>query len=111
MNQESCDINLKTIGGETPVHIAVERSFNKCAEVLVTNGANVNAQDLNGNTALHRVFLKAEMKNAFESVPVEKVSIHMFHLISLFMMLVRSRNLHMSYQNLRVASTCTQIQP
>ncbi|XP_033642423.1 E3 ubiquitin-protein ligase MIB2-like [Asterias rubens] len=73
INQGLCDINLKTTVGQTALHLATDKSYYKCIEALVPNGANVNAQDLNGNTALHCVLLKDEMEDAFESVPVEKL--------------------------------------
>ena len=39
--------------GRTPLHSAVKHNHLACAEILVKNGADVNARDVLGNTPLH----------------------------------------------------------
>ena len=39
--------------GRTPLHFAVYYNHLACAEILVKNGADVNARDVLGNTPLH----------------------------------------------------------
>ena len=39
--------------GETPLQLAARYSHNEIVELLIDNGADVNAKDVNGNTPLH----------------------------------------------------------
>ena len=47
------DVNAKNENGFTPLHIAVSKGYKEVAELLVTNGADVNTKD-NGSTPLHK---------------------------------------------------------
>ena len=44
---------LQTHGHFTALHMAAQNSHNECLQVLITNGAEVNAQLSDGTTALH----------------------------------------------------------
>ncbi|XP_038061716.1 E3 ubiquitin-protein ligase MIB2-like [Patiria miniata] len=63
VKQANCNKELKTIAGQTALHMAIDKTNNKCIEALVNNGANVNAQDGDGDTSLHLVMMKASMKD------------------------------------------------
>ena len=47
------DVDTKNENGFTPLHIAVSKGYKEVAELLVTNGADVNTKD-NGSTPLHK---------------------------------------------------------
>ena len=48
------DVNVKDEGGETPLHHAALKGHKEIAEVLITNGADLNAKDLlDDSTPLH----------------------------------------------------------
>lgn len=46
--------NCDTIYGETPLHKAVKTNVVDNVKTLITNSADANIQDFNGNTVLHR---------------------------------------------------------
>ena len=61
--QESCQIDMPTMGtNETPLHIAAREGQIRCVESLVGYGADVKANDVVGNTSLHLVLAKRNMK-------------------------------------------------
>ena len=49
------DINAKDINGQTPLHVAILSGHFTVAEALVSNGADVQAQDKLGRTALMNI--------------------------------------------------------
>ncbi|MHB0999609.1 MAG: ankyrin repeat domain-containing protein [Armatimonadota bacterium] len=51
--RKGADISAKTDDGDTPLHVAAERSENGKAAVLLIHKADVNARDSDGNTPLH----------------------------------------------------------
>ncbi|MBY0353599.1 ankyrin repeat domain-containing protein [Candidatus Babeliales bacterium] len=46
-------INAPNALGQTPLHLAAKRLNLECAQLLMDNGANINAVDGDGNNALH----------------------------------------------------------
>jgi len=53
--EKRVDWNSRTKFGETPLHHAAQRLNYKLVAFLLKNGANVNAQTISGETALHKV--------------------------------------------------------
>jgi len=49
------DVNVKGIGGMTPLHRAAREGHKEVSELLIANSADVNAKDKRGRTPLHRV--------------------------------------------------------
>ncbi|XP_034976183.1 E3 ubiquitin-protein ligase MIB2 isoform X2 [Zootoca vivipara] len=50
-----CDINLKNNRNQTPLHLAVTQGHMEMVRLLVSEGCNVNAEDEDGDTAMHIV--------------------------------------------------------
>ncbi|XP_033012239.1 E3 ubiquitin-protein ligase MIB2 isoform X2 [Lacerta agilis] len=50
-----CDINLKNNRNQTPLHLAVTQGHMEMVQLLVSEGSNVNAEDEDGDTAMHIV--------------------------------------------------------
>lgn len=55
---DQIDVNLSDIGGESPLHFAIQRLNSQIVELLVSSGADCNQQDKNGNTSLHNLLTK-----------------------------------------------------
>ena len=48
------DVNVRScVDGRTPLHMAALHGRTSCAQVLLSNGAHVNVQDVESNTPLH----------------------------------------------------------
>ena len=60
--QSTCDINAKNSKQHTPLHCAIINGQSRVVETLVGHGADLNAADGRGNTALHIVFVKKNAK-------------------------------------------------
>ncbi|XP_022111472.1 serine/threonine-protein phosphatase 6 regulatory ankyrin repeat subunit B-like isoform X2 [Acanthaster planci] len=58
VKQKNCSKDVKNTKGHTALHLAIIKKHYECAKVLVDNGADVNAQDDEGNTCLHLVMMK-----------------------------------------------------
>ena len=63
----ACNKDLTTHGGHTPLHLSVNRGFKKCVEALVNSGADVNAQDEDGDTCLHFAMMKATVRSVLSA--------------------------------------------
>lgn len=50
--QPKPNVNILDFNGETPLHVAAKNGFYPAAEMLLAHGADVNAIDSEGNTAL-----------------------------------------------------------
>uniref|UniRef100_A0A670JCT6 E3 ubiquitin-protein ligase MIB2 n=1 Tax=Podarcis muralis TaxID=64176 RepID=A0A670JCT6_PODMU len=50
-----CDINLKNNRNQTPLHLAVTQGHMEMVQLLVSEGCDVNAEDEDGDTAMHIV--------------------------------------------------------
>ncbi|XP_038069488.1 E3 ubiquitin-protein ligase MIB1-like [Patiria miniata] len=72
VKQHGCNKELKTNSGQTALHLAVDNAHKKCIEALVNSGANVNAQNSDGDTSLHLV-MKASIKDIMRVTPLEKL--------------------------------------
>ncbi|XP_071944966.1 E3 ubiquitin-protein ligase MIB1-like [Antedon mediterranea] len=59
IQQGKADVDVQNAKKRTPLHLAVEKGMLKMIELLVKNGANVNAQDEEGDTALHELHIRA----------------------------------------------------
>ncbi|XP_038061729.1 E3 ubiquitin-protein ligase MIB2-like [Patiria miniata] len=70
VKQANCNKELKNNDGQTALHLATNDTYNKCIEALVNNGANVNAQDSDGDTSLHLVMIEASMKDILRVTPL-----------------------------------------
>ncbi len=53
MIYNEANIDAETSGKLTPLMIACERGSEEIASLLLTVGADINAADIAGNTALH----------------------------------------------------------
>ena len=61
--QSSCNINIRTTNGLTPLHIAAHEGHTAIVEVLVGYGADLNAADEErGNAPLHLIIARKNMK-------------------------------------------------
>ena len=60
--QETCEVDRKNFADQTPLHIASREGHIKSLECLVGYGADVEVTDLQGNTPLHFVLAKKNMK-------------------------------------------------
>ena len=61
--QHSCNLNLRSRSETlTPLHIAVHEGYSIIVERLVGYGADLNAVTSDGNTVLHLVISRKNMK-------------------------------------------------
>ena len=60
--QNTCDVDTKSFADQTPLHVACREGRPRSLEYLVGYGADVGVADLQGNTALHYVLGKKNMK-------------------------------------------------
>jgi len=51
--ENNADVNALTAAKRTPLHIACIRGRPDYSKLLLMKGANVNLQDIDGNTPLH----------------------------------------------------------
>ena len=61
--EQSCDVNVRTNQGSTPLMYAMVRSIKsdkECIKMLLEHGANTKMSDINGRTALHRELYKEQ---------------------------------------------------
>ena len=56
LDREHIDINAKSSGGDTALHYAAEQLEEECVSLLLAKGGNVNAQNEQKETALHKLF-------------------------------------------------------
>lgn len=47
------DPNIKTIGGDTVLHLAVDTELNQIVSLLLSYDADPNSVNIDGNTPLH----------------------------------------------------------
>lgn len=46
-------MNCQNNVGQSPLHLAVQQGYSSMVEILVKHGADVNAEDQDGDTGLH----------------------------------------------------------
>lgn len=51
--ESSVEIDSRTIYYETPLMLAARKGNDRITKLLIENGANINAKDIFGDTALH----------------------------------------------------------
>ncbi|XP_062855241.1 E3 ubiquitin-protein ligase MIB2 isoform X2 [Trichomycterus rosablanca] len=56
-----CDINIRNNRGQTPLQLAVTQGHVQLVELLVVEGANVNAEDEEGDTAMHTALSRQQL--------------------------------------------------
>ena len=68
-----CSINFKTNKGQTALMLATERTHTTVIELLVEHGSDINAEDEDGDTALHMA-LMAQSVSALGDVSCSSIS-------------------------------------
>ncbi|XP_038061250.1 serine/threonine-protein phosphatase 6 regulatory ankyrin repeat subunit B-like [Patiria miniata] len=69
IKQEKCKKDPKNLKEETPLHLAIQMGHFECADALIKNGADVNAQDKDGNTGLHRLMIQVSLQESLSTTP------------------------------------------
>ena len=59
--QGHCDINLRNARGQTALSLAISEAFTDMIELLIEHGADVNADDNDGDTPLHLAVMHQAM--------------------------------------------------
>jgi ankyrin repeat protein len=67
--QDICEIDAVTHAGMTALHIAVHQGHSRIVERLVGFGANLNAQDSDGDTPLHLTLLREAVDTLSADTP------------------------------------------
>ena len=71
---------MNTKDGETPLILAVSRDHARIVDLLIKNGANINATDKDGDTSLHVALMRhATLTNPLVQLLIS-VSICLVHL-------------------------------
>lgn len=66
--QPHVDLNVRNNQTHTPLHCAIIGGYSAIIEALVGYGADINAADLEGNTALHILLIKKVAKPLSEEL-------------------------------------------
>nr|XP_060615013.1 E3 ubiquitin-protein ligase MIB2 [Anolis sagrei ordinatus]XP_060615014.1 E3 ubiquitin-protein ligase MIB2 [Anolis sagrei ordinatus] len=64
LKEGRCDVNLKNNRNQTPLHLAVTQGHMEMVQALVQEGADVNAEDEDGDTAMHIVLEREHVASA-----------------------------------------------
>lgn len=67
--QSACNISLKTLTSLTALHVAAHEGYCAGIELLVGYGADLNAIVDDGNTALHLILVRKNMKPLDSNTP------------------------------------------
>ncbi|GAA6108319.1 E3 ubiquitin-protein ligase MIB2 isoform X3 [Tachysurus ichikawai] len=62
-----CDVNIRNNRGQTPLQLAVTQGHMQVVELLVIEGANVNAEDEEGDTAMHTALSRQQLTTMLSS--------------------------------------------
>lgn len=60
-NQPTCDVNALNNDRRTPLMMAVLKGYSGCTELLVSYGADLEAEDHEGDTVLHMALFRQTM--------------------------------------------------
>ena len=61
--------------GETALHISVQQQFTECLKLLMEYDADVNLQDLEGNTPIHIAFINGSDSYLNEMMPCYSINL------------------------------------
>lgn len=61
--QGRCDINIRNNRNQTPLQLAVTQGHTELVQLLVDEGADVNMEDEDGDTAMHVALLRPQLAN------------------------------------------------
>lgn len=68
--QGRCDINIRNNRNQTPLQLAVTQGHMDLVQLLVAEGADVNMEDEDGDTAMHVALLRPQLANVMLSPTV-----------------------------------------
>lgn len=68
--QGRCDINIRNNRNQTPLQLAVTQGHTDIVQLLVDEGADVNMEDEDGDTAMHVALLRPQLANIMLSPAV-----------------------------------------
>jgi len=68
--QGRCDVNIRNNRNQTPLQLAVTQGHIDLIQLLVDEGADVNMEDEDGDTAMHVALLRPQLANVALSPPV-----------------------------------------
>ncbi|XP_025083296.1 E3 ubiquitin-protein ligase MIB2-like isoform X2 [Pomacea canaliculata] len=73
--KEGCDVTIANEKGQTAGHMAAMRGYSSLLKLMLSRGADFNAQDVAGDTPLHDAILKKETSAAEVIISWPKVDI------------------------------------
>ena len=68
--QGRCDINIRNNRNQTALQLAVTQGHTDLVQLLVSEGADVNMEDEDGDTAMHVALLRPQLASVMLSPPV-----------------------------------------
>ncbi|XP_050408666.1 serine/threonine-protein phosphatase 6 regulatory ankyrin repeat subunit B [Patella vulgata] len=92
-----CDVNLSDGKGITPLILAVEQNETQIAKCLHQHGANINKQDINGRSPLHRAIQNGNKSIVSVLLEIHGCDVNLFdnQNISPLMSAVKNKNLEL----------------
>lgn len=64
LSQGRCDVNIRNNRNQTPLQLAVMQGHGDLVQLLVVEGADVNVEDEDGDTAMHVALSRPQLANA-----------------------------------------------
>ena len=61
---QGCAVDARSEKWQTPLHLAATEGYSAMVELLLDHGADVNAEDVDGDTALHISLAKESLFKA-----------------------------------------------
>ncbi|XP_028849446.1 E3 ubiquitin-protein ligase MIB2 isoform X2 [Denticeps clupeoides] len=71
-----CDVNIRNNRNQTPLQLAVTQGHVEMVQLLVADGANVNIEDEDGDTAMHTALSRQQLANVMASAEGEGLSLY-----------------------------------